>query len=119
MTPKNFKLSVVVPVYRSEASLPLLIARLKPELERIATDYEVLLVNDASDDKNGDKLNDFEALSGAGGVSIPVLHVRRSVLDAVLRSVREALRRVGQRVQAEQLRHRRRLRTPRAPQAEH
>ncbi len=46
----------------------------------------VLLVNDSSNEKDGDKLNDFEALSGAGGVSIPVLHVRRSVLDPVLRS---------------------------------
>ena len=50
MTPKNLKLSIVVPVYRSEASLPLLIARLKPELERLATNYEVLLINDASPD---------------------------------------------------------------------
>src|SRR5262245_49722176 len=47
----------------------------------------VLLVNDASDDPTGDKLQPFSSISGfGGGVSIPVLHVRRSVLDAVLLS---------------------------------
>lgn len=44
------RISVVVPVYNSEASLPELIARLKPVLEKIATDYELIMVNDGSRD---------------------------------------------------------------------
>lgn len=53
------KLSVVVPVYNSEASLPELIARLKPVLEKIATDYELIIVNDGSRD------NSWEAVKKA------------------------------------------------------
>ncbi|HYT92059.1 MAG TPA: M28 family peptidase [Gemmataceae bacterium] len=45
----------------------------------------VLLVNDASELAGGDKLKKFETLKETG-VSIPVLHVRRSLLDPILRS---------------------------------
>ena len=43
-------LSVVVPVYNSEASLPLLCERLAPVLQRVSAMYEVILVNDGSHD---------------------------------------------------------------------
>jgi undecaprenyl-phosphate 4-deoxy-4-formamido-L-arabinose transferase len=43
-------LSVVVPVYRSEASLPELLERLSRQLPGMAERYEVLLVNDGSPD---------------------------------------------------------------------
>jgi len=43
-------LSVVVPVYNSELSLPTLIERLKPVLASICNDHEVIFVNDASRD---------------------------------------------------------------------
>jgi glycosyltransferase involved in cell wall biosynthesis len=46
--------SVVVPVYNSQSSLPLLIARLLPVLERSASDFEVILINDASHDQSWD-----------------------------------------------------------------
>jgi len=43
-------LSVVVPVYNSEASLAELVARLRPVLEKHASPYELILVNDGSRD---------------------------------------------------------------------
>jgi glycosyltransferase involved in cell wall biosynthesis len=45
-------ISVVVPVYNSEATLPDLIARLRPVLEGMGGSYEVVLVNDGSRDNS-------------------------------------------------------------------
>ena len=45
-------LSVVVPVYRSEAILPELVQRLEKVLSRIASAYELVLVNDSSPDQS-------------------------------------------------------------------
>ena len=47
-------LSLVVPVYRSEAILPELVKRLECALSRIASDYELVLVNDCSPDRSWD-----------------------------------------------------------------
>jgi glycosyltransferase involved in cell wall biosynthesis len=44
--------SVVVPVYNSEATLPLLIQRLEPVLTSLGIPYEVILVNDGSRDRS-------------------------------------------------------------------
>ena len=49
-------LSVVVPVYNSEASLPLLIQRLEPVLASLGIPYEVILVNDGSRDRSWEKI---------------------------------------------------------------
>lgn len=46
----SLSISVVVPVYNSEQSLPLLLERLAPVLARISRAYEVILVNDGSRD---------------------------------------------------------------------
>lgn len=43
-------ISVVVPVYNSEQSLPLLLGRLAPVLAQVARKYEIILVNDGSRD---------------------------------------------------------------------
>lgn len=43
-------LSIVIPTYRSEASLPLLVERLHDVLAGLERSYEVVLVNDASPD---------------------------------------------------------------------
>lgn len=51
-------LSVVVPVYRSETILPKLVARLTDALPAIATQYEVIFVNDCSPDGS------WEAIQG-------------------------------------------------------
>ena len=50
-------ISVVVPVYRSEKSLPLLLARLESELTKLTQRYEAVLVNDGSPDGSGQILN--------------------------------------------------------------
>jgi glycosyltransferase involved in cell wall biosynthesis len=47
-------LSLVVPVYRSEAILPDLVKRLESVLDRIASNYELVLVNDCSPDRSWD-----------------------------------------------------------------
>jgi len=46
-------LSVVVPVYNSEGSLPILLQRLSALLPTVARQFEVILVNDASSDGSG------------------------------------------------------------------
>jgi glycosyltransferase involved in cell wall biosynthesis len=45
-------ISVVVPVYNSELILPALIKRLEPALASLASQYEVVLVNDGSRDQS-------------------------------------------------------------------
>jgi glycosyltransferase involved in cell wall biosynthesis len=49
-------LSIVVPVYRSERSLPVLLERLEAVLGSIALQYEVILVNDGSPDRSAEVL---------------------------------------------------------------
>jgi undecaprenyl-phosphate 4-deoxy-4-formamido-L-arabinose transferase len=50
VTPLRASVSVVVPAYNSELSLPELVCRLKPVLDAAATDYELILVDDGSRD---------------------------------------------------------------------
>jgi glycosyltransferase involved in cell wall biosynthesis len=50
VSPLEAGLSVVVPVYRSEAILPELVRRLEGALSSIASNYELVLVNDSSPD---------------------------------------------------------------------
>ncbi len=50
--PARAGLSVVVPVYNSEGSLPALIERLADVLPTLARDFEVVLVNDGSRDRS-------------------------------------------------------------------
>jgi undecaprenyl-phosphate 4-deoxy-4-formamido-L-arabinose transferase len=45
-------LSVVIPVYNEEESLPLLFARLMPVLESLNRSYEVVFINDGSRDRS-------------------------------------------------------------------
>jgi len=46
------RLSVVVPVYNEEASLPALFSRLYPALDALAIPYEIIFVNDGSRDRS-------------------------------------------------------------------
>jgi undecaprenyl-phosphate 4-deoxy-4-formamido-L-arabinose transferase len=46
------RVSVVIPVYNEEASLPALFARLYPALDALQTAYEVIFVNDGSSDRS-------------------------------------------------------------------
>jgi len=51
-TRHDIMLSVVVPVYRSEATLPALVERLSAVLPTLVRDYEIVLVNDGSPDNS-------------------------------------------------------------------
>jgi undecaprenyl-phosphate 4-deoxy-4-formamido-L-arabinose transferase len=46
------QVSVVIPVYNEEESLPLLFARLYPALDKLGVGYEILFVNDGSRDRS-------------------------------------------------------------------
>jgi undecaprenyl-phosphate 4-deoxy-4-formamido-L-arabinose transferase len=46
------QVSVVIPVYNEEQSLPLLFARLYPALDKLGAPYEVIFVNDGSRDRS-------------------------------------------------------------------
>ncbi len=48
----NPQLSVVIPVYNEEQSLPLLFARLYPALDKLGASYEVLFICDGSTDRS-------------------------------------------------------------------
>ncbi len=51
MKPNN-SISILIPVYRSETTLPSLIKRLANTLASLEADYEVILVNDGSPDRS-------------------------------------------------------------------
>ncbi len=54
--------SVVIPVYNEEATLPALFARLYPALDALGTGYEVIFVNDGSRDRSAALLREQWAL---------------------------------------------------------
>src|SRR5450432_1932593 len=52
------QVSVVIPVYNEEQTLPLLFARLYPALDKLGVSYEVLFINDGSRDRSAAMLKD-------------------------------------------------------------
>jgi glycosyltransferase involved in cell wall biosynthesis len=54
-------LTVVIPVYRSDAILPELVRRLEPVLSETADNFELILVNDSSPDRSWDVISDLAA----------------------------------------------------------
>jgi dolichol-phosphate mannosyltransferase/undecaprenyl-phosphate 4-deoxy-4-formamido-L-arabinose transferase len=54
------KVSVVVPVYRSEQSLPLLVSRLAAVFTKMNQSYEIILVDDASPDNSWQVLKELK-----------------------------------------------------------
>ena len=54
-------LTVVIPVYNEEATLPLLFARLYPALDRLGETFEIIFVNDGSTDASVRLLTDQHA----------------------------------------------------------
>jgi polyisoprenyl-phosphate glycosyltransferase len=53
----GFRLSIVVPMYNEEDTVPILLDRVVPILERITSDYEIVCVNDGSFDRTFELLN--------------------------------------------------------------
>lgn len=49
-------LSVIIPVFNGAETIPLLITRLEPVLIRVCETYEVILVNDGSQDTSWDMI---------------------------------------------------------------
>ncbi|MBV8938759.1 MAG: glycosyltransferase [Alphaproteobacteria bacterium] len=58
---KNPYLSVVIPVYNEEETLPILYSRLFPVLDGVGKPYEVIFVNDGSRDRSQDVLEQLHA----------------------------------------------------------
>jgi len=81
-------LSVVVPVYNSEGSLPILLQRLGALLPTVSREFELILVNDASRDRSGE-LIDQAAREHAWVVGI---HLMRNFgqHNALLSGIRDA-----------------------------
>ena len=52
--------SVIIPVYNEEATLPLLFARLYPALDKLGTSYEIVFINDGSRDRTGQVLAELQ-----------------------------------------------------------
>jgi glycosyltransferase involved in cell wall biosynthesis len=61
--PERHSISVVTPVYNGEASVAELCRRLGEVLPRIATQYEVILVNDGSRDRSWEVISEFSSKS--------------------------------------------------------
>jgi undecaprenyl-phosphate 4-deoxy-4-formamido-L-arabinose transferase len=57
----SLSVSVVVPVYNAEATLEELVRRLEPVLQGVASEYEILLVNDASRDRSWPAIRELSA----------------------------------------------------------
>ena len=53
------KISIVSPVYKSEELLDQLVARISETVEKISTNYEILLVDDSSPDNSWNKINEI------------------------------------------------------------
>ncbi|MEN9532874.1 MAG: hypothetical protein RIQ83_2098 [Pseudomonadota bacterium] len=63
--------SVIIPVYNEEASLPMLLSRVTAACERLPQDYEVLLIDDGSHDGSTEIIS--EAAANAGSKLVGVL----------------------------------------------
>ncbi len=61
MTVVSSSISVVIPVYNSEDSLPLLIQRIEPILQSLTSHYELIFVNDGSRDNSWQRIQDLSA----------------------------------------------------------
>ncbi|MET9463476.1 glycosyltransferase family 2 protein [Streptomyces sp. NPDC006544] len=59
-TEPSTTLSVVVPMYNEEDALPALVARLRPALDAMAVAYEVVAVDDGSEDRTAALLTEFQ-----------------------------------------------------------
>ncbi|TNV21715.1 undecaprenyl-phosphate 4-deoxy-4-formamido-L-arabinose transferase [Buttiauxella sp. B2] len=64
------KVSVVIPVYNEQESLPELIKRTTAACETLGKDYEILLVDDGSSDNSAEMLNDAARAPGSHIVAV-------------------------------------------------
>lgn len=82
-------LSVVVPVYNSESSLPDLIKRLGPVLASLSSKYEVVLVNDGSRDQSWKVIQELShANSWVRGINLMRNYGQHNALLCGIRSAK-------------------------------
>jgi len=86
---KKSSISVIIPVYNSEGTLPLLINRLLPVIHEVASQYEIIMVNDGSRDNSWRVIND---LRDRHDKFIRAVHLMRNYgqHNALLCGIREA-----------------------------
>ena len=72
-TPAPLDVSVVVPVYRSEATLPDLVDRLTAVLKQTGLRYEIVFVDDGSPDDSWQVLTDLQAKSPNAIVAVQLM----------------------------------------------
>lgn len=72
-TPAPLDVSVVVPVYRSEATLPDLVDRLTAVLKQTGLRYEIVFVDDGSPDDSWQVLTDLQAKSPHAIVAVQLM----------------------------------------------
>lgn len=83
MTPHNESLSVVIPAYNEEAYVEKCITTLEGVLRDITTDFEIIVIDDCSQDRTAAVL---EELSRSRPHLLTVHHARNRGLGAALRS---------------------------------
>ena len=62
--------SVVIPVYNEEASLPALLSRVTGACDQLSQDYEVILIDDGSHDGSTELIRDAAAVEGSKLVGV-------------------------------------------------
>jgi len=82
-------ISVVIPVYNSEAILPELIARLTSAVPRVAQQYEVILINDGSRDVSWEVIRDLtQQFPGVRGINLMRNYGQHNAFLCGIRSAR-------------------------------
>jgi len=81
--------SVVIPVYRSAATLSLLVSRLNRVLENLGDSFEILLINDGSPDHSCAVIQELaDQDSHVGGVNLMRNYGQHAALAAGIRASR-------------------------------
>ncbi|MFA7823155.1 MULTISPECIES: undecaprenyl-phosphate 4-deoxy-4-formamido-L-arabinose transferase [Aeromonas] len=62
--------SVVIPVYNEEASLPVLLSRVTAACDQLSQDYEVILIDDGSHDGSTELISEAAAIEGSKLVGV-------------------------------------------------
>ncbi|MFQ2213843.1 undecaprenyl-phosphate 4-deoxy-4-formamido-L-arabinose transferase [Aeromonas dhakensis] len=62
--------SVVIPVYNEEASLPVLLSRVTAACDQLSQDYEVILIDDGSHDGSTELISEAAAVEGSKLVGV-------------------------------------------------
>ena len=89
MENKKRTISVVIPVYYAEKTLPLLVERLKATLTLICGEYEIILVNDGSTDGSWKVISDLAEKHGeVRGINLMRNYGQHNAILAGIRSAK-------------------------------